>query len=83
MKFTFTAPDEPCKMAIEVKAINLNHCHCEITKTVVKDVVDIDEDDDDASCESTAGNVSDGVEDDLPSGMDTDEDENDDFVEKE
>eukprot|EP00944_MAST-04C_sp_MAST-4C-sp1_P008035 g8035.t1 len=84
VKFTFTAPEEPCKMTLEVKAINLNHCHCEITKTVVKDVVDIDEDDDDASGESTAGNVSDGVEDDLPSGMDTDdEDENDDFVEKE
>ena len=76
VKFTFTAPDEPCKMAIEVKAINLNHCYCEYA-TVVKDVVDEDED-----TSATAGTVSDGVEDDLPSGMDTDEDENDDFVEE-
>ena len=70
-------------MAIEVKAINLNHCYCEYATTVVKDVIDIDEDDEDTCRESTAGTVSDGVEDDLPSGMDTDEDDNDDFVEKE
>ena len=65
-------------MTLEVKAINLNHCYCENTATVVKDVVDVDED-----ALAAAGNVSDSVEDDLPSGMDTDEDENDDFVEKE
>ena len=77
--FTFTAPEQPGKLKLDIKAINLNHCYCDVNETLIIDVVVLDGKKDDDEEEGEGG----VIEDDMPSTDDDDEEENDDFVVKE
>ena len=45
--FTFTAPEQPGKLKLDIKAINLNHCYCDVNETLIIDVVVLDGEKDD------------------------------------